>query len=210
MTMRYYNIHTHRQTDSDQTVEIVNCYPGDKIGDRGYYSLGIHPWYMQDQEKQMCLFKEKTLLPEVVAVGEAGLDKLAASPFPLQQQIFEKQALWAERIRKPLIIHCVKSWSELMVLKKSIQPAMPWIIHGFRGNFRLSEQLLFHGFYLSFSDCFQPGVLRWEISDRIFLETDDKSVAIRDVYIRVALYLNIETELLAERISKNVHHVFSI
>ena len=208
--MRYYNIHTHRQTDSADTVEIVNCYPDDKIASPGCYSLGIHPWYIQDAERQMFLFREKSLLSEVVAVGEAGLDKLTATSFSLQQQIFEEQALWAEKIRKPLIIHCVKSWSELLFLKNRIRASMPWIIHGFRGNSRLSVQLLSHGFYLSFSDRFQSGTLRPEILDRVFFETDDRTVSIQDVYTYAASHLNIETELLAERISGNVHRVFSI
>lgn len=208
--MQYYNIHTHRQTDLENTVEIVNRYPDDKIVSAGYYSLGIHPWYLQDTEKQLDLFRKKTMLPQVVAVGEAGLDKLASASLSLQQQIFEQQALWAEKICKPLIIHCVKSWSELLFIKNKMQPAMPWIIHGFRGNQALSVQLLSHGFYLSFSDRFQSGALHPGILDRVFLETDDTPISIQAVYAQVASHLNIETELLAEKISKNVHRVFSI
>ena len=94
----------------------------------------------------------------VVAIGEAGLDTLAESPMDLQKEVFLAQANLAEETHKPLIIHCVKAWADLIACKKAVKPEMPWIIHGFRGNGELASQLVRLGFYLSFGDRFNPSL----------------------------------------------------
>ena len=60
------------------------------------------------------------------------------------------QAQLAEAHQKPVVIHCLKSWDELITLRGIAQPKVPWILHGFRGKPKLAEQMLKHGFYLSF------------------------------------------------------------
>ena len=142
--------------------------------------------------------------PEVVAIGEAGLDTLAESPMDLQKEVFLVQANLAEETHKPLIIHCVKAWADLIACKKAVKPEMPWIIHGFRGNGELASQLVRLGFYLSFGDRFNPSALRAAWPDFLFLETDDKSIDIRGVYQNVAEALDIPEEKLRIQIAKNV------
>ena len=140
----------------------------------------------------------------VVAIGEAGLDTLAESPMDLQKEVFLAQANLAEETHKPLIIHCVKAWADLIACKKAVKPEMPWIIHGFRGNGELASQLVRLGFYLSFGDRFNPSALRAAWPDFLFLETDDKSIDIRRVYQNVAEALDIPEEKLRIQIAKNV------
>lgn len=217
--MTFYNIHTHHLPDGDPTVtSIVNLIirdapivlplPETSSGNL-FFSSGIHPWYISNPEKQLQQLRHIAHLG-IIAIGEAGLDKLASPPFPLQQDIFTAQAMLAEEVQKPLIIHCVKAWSELIAIKKKLAPAMPWIIHGFRGNRELSGQLINQGFFLSFSHRFNPDTLRPEILNRIFLETDDTTTGIKDVYQATATHLHLETELFAMRIREYVREVFSI
>ena len=71
---------------------------------------------------------------QFVAVGEAGFDKLTAAPMELQVRMFEKQVELSEKYRLPLIIHCVKAMDELLAVRKKLNPAQPWIWHGFRGE----------------------------------------------------------------------------
>lgn len=217
--MKYYDIHTHRLSEDPDVISIQNLiirenpsctFLLDGVGENVFFSAGIHPWYIHTIENQLALLQQLLLHPSVIAVGEAGLDKLASASFSLQQEVFLAQAKIAEETNKPLIIHCVKSWSELIVLKKKLAPVVPWIIHGFRGNEVLSHQLIDHGFYLSFSEHFNPNTLRKEILSRIFLETDDRQTSIDDVYQTVSAQLNIEIESLALQISRNIEHVFSI
>lgn len=93
--------------------------------------------------------------PRVVAVGEAGLDKLCDVPLPLQQEAFQAAIELSEKYRFPLLIHAVKATVELLVFQKKHRPTQPWIIHGFRGKKELAEDLLRHGFYLSFGKKYQ-------------------------------------------------------
>ena len=69
---------------------------------------------------------------------------------------------------------------------------MPWLIHGFRGNIELAQQLISKGMYLSFWFDFvirpeSSELLRSLPKDRIFLETDGADVDIRDIYKKVAM-----------------------
>jgi TatD DNase family protein len=157
------------------------------------YTYGIHPWFLNEENHQQLLLSvEKTVFhPEVIAVGEAGFDRLRGPSVELQRKVFEEQVIISEEIRKPVIIHCVRAWDELLAAKKKLKPRMPWLIHGFRGNPELAGQLLSKGMYLSFWFEFvlrpeSGNLLRNMPNDRIFLETDGADVDIRAIYHKVA------------------------
>ena len=144
------DIHTHRRPQVPGTA-IVNCFPESFVPQtEGWYSVGIHPWYIASFAASLndskARFEELLDHPQVLAVGEAGLDKLAEAPLTLQIEVFEYQARLAEEADKPLIIHLVKAVDELLKLKQKIRPVKPWIIHGFRGKAALAEEYLRHGF----------------------------------------------------------------
>jgi len=140
--------------------------------------------------------------PVVVAVGEAGLDKLVETPMDIQVEVFKEQAVLAEELRKPLIIHCVKAWDELLIVKKKINPQVQWIIHGFRGNRQLAAQLIAQGFGLSFGRNFNQEALQIAWPQHLFAETDEADITIRDVYLRLSDSLNIPTETFASILEK--------
>ena len=56
---------------------------------------------------------------------EAGLDKLASADILLQKEVLIRQILLSESVGKPLVIHCVKAFNELIELKKRYRPQMP-------------------------------------------------------------------------------------
>ena len=130
--MNILDIHTHH----NKAEAIINCTPNTFHPTNGYfYSVGIHPWDVsKDYQKEWNLLQEITVNPQVIAIGEAGLDKLINTDIKLQQKLFELQINLSEQLNKPLIIHAVRTSNELILLKKRFKPAMPWIIHGFRGN----------------------------------------------------------------------------
>ena len=206
------DIHTHRPP-SVPGEAIVCCPPGDFHPQEGsWYSIGIHPWRLEDSdwEKAASLARFESLVrhPQVLAVGEAGLDRLAQAPLPLQTDLFRRQTLLAETVGKPLIIHAVKAQAELIALKRELQPAMPWVIHGFRGKPQMAESLSRHGFHLSFGEKYQPESLRITPADRLFLETDESTVPIADIYARAAATRGITAEKLRLSVEQNVHKVF--
>ena len=145
-------------------------------------------------------------LPFVVAIGETGLDKNTVNDqddLSIQKEIFTEHILISEEVKKPLIIHCVKAWDELLHIRKTTKPLMPWIIHGFRGNAILATQLLNAGLYLSFGINHNIEALKaaWD-KGRLFTETDNTDVDIREVCSSIANKLNISINELLDEIGR--------
>ena len=202
------DIHTH-QLPQVPGEAIVNCYPETfSPQEGGWYSVGIHPWYIAaPDDKKNCL-EALVRHPQVLAVGEAGLDKLADAPMDLQIEVFEFQARLAEEVEKPLVIHLVKATDELLKLRRTLRPAMPWVIHGFRGKAALAEDYLRHGFSLSFGEKYQAEALLTTPADRLFIETDESTVPIKELYARAAALRGMSPEEMREIVSGNISKVF--
>lgn len=212
--MIYCDIHTHQALPVADAIVVINkmadvkqspCFlPGN------YYSCGIHPWNIQKSEVQFALLVEAARHPSVIALGEAGLDKNRETPLQEQLELFTRQAVLAEEIAKPLIIHCVKAWDELLSVKKKIDPAVPWVIHGFRGNGVLAGQLTGKGFMLSFGESFNPEALKVAWPHHLLAETDESPIGIKEVYARIAGALGVPIDLLALTLREKVKEVFSV
>ena len=188
------DIHTHRLPPVPG-MAIANRYPDTFAPEEGaWYSVGIHPWHISATvtpvvRNEMNVLASLAGHPQVLAIGEAGLDKLADAPMVVQIKVFEYQARLSVELDKPLVIHLVKAMSELLKLKQQIKPANPWIIHGFRGKATLAEECLRHWFYLSFGEKYQeealritPAVCSWKLTKapcrlRIYIAGQPKSVA---------------------------------
>jgi len=217
----YIDMHTHGSKPAPG-VFIIECLMAheDRFPDQAAgvaYTYGIHPWFLTEDNhnKHINNVEKSTGFPNMIAIGEAGFDKLRGPSPELQSKVFEEQALISETHMKPLIIHCVKAWDELLAAHKKLKPKMPWMIHGFRGSVEQAEQLLSKGFYLSFWFDF---ALRKESTqlfislpkDRIFLETDGADVNIQDIYKKVSDDLNISIVELKSIIFTNFSEFFKI
>lgn len=171
------DIHTHRPAPG----AIVNVDPVDPVTlDRQYlYSVGLHPWN-SDRVTMEALARLDTFAadPAVVAIGETGLDALRGAAIDFQQHLFDHHVGLSESLRKPLIIHAVKTFPLVIAARRRHNPAMPWIIHGFRGKPQLAEELLRHGFYLSVGTRVNPASLAVIPPDRLLAETDDSRLPI--------------------------------
>lgn len=205
--MCYLDVHTHRLATDPQVVSIVSTFIQsikEELQPTPYRSFGIHPCRIEeDGEAQWERLQLMTKQPACVAIGEAGLDRLALCPMQRQRSLFVRQAGLAEELGKPLIIHCVRAWEELIACRKAIRPKQPWVIHGFRGKATLADQLLRQGFYLSLGYYFQPETARVAWPGRLFLETDEANVSIQVVYARVAEALSIDLWALCDQIQRN-------
>jgi len=181
------------------------------------FSCGIHPWYLNESNQKQLLstVAVASSRTEVVAIGEAGFDKLRGPSIELQRNVFEEQVRIAEAHLKPVIIHSVRAWDELFAVHKKLKPLMPWLIHGFRGNVELANQLTSKGMYLSFwfDYVIRPEsakLLRNLPINRIFLETDGADVDIRKIYKKVASDLNLKIDELKVIISNNFKEYFKL
>ncbi len=211
----YYNLHTHKATNQPDIFELVNQYPKDFDDSIPNYSIGIHPWYIVEEkiEEELAFIESKLSEGNCLAIGECGLDKRIEIPFELQQKVFEKQLDLAEKFKKPVIIHCVASFQELIKIKNDKKISVPMIIHGFSKNEQLAKQLIDNGFYLSFGKyLLRNPELESAFSsvpnDRFFLETDTIEEQIQEVYEIASKYKNIEIPTLKNIVETNFRRIF--
>jgi len=207
--MNILDIHTHH-LPAEPGSAILNVSPADFIPASGqYYSVGYHPWYLsEDGTEDWSLLSEIVARPEVLAVGEAGLDKVTEVDYALQKAAFERQAIMAMEAQKPLIIHCVRSYNEVMELKKTLKPTNPWIIHGFRGKAALARQLTDHGIILSYGFHYQETALQAMPTDMLFIETDESDQDIHLLYQQVAALLSLSVSDLTTIVQENIGNTF--
>lgn len=216
--MEFYDVHTHDTPPSTEEGEqshpyVLNVYPlgfeDAKDSLLGCcFSCGVHPWYSENADPQLKFLSEIAGDSRIIAIGEAGYDRLKGPSPSVQAYVFERQVELSEQLRKPLIIHCVKAWDELLATRKKYHPKQPWIIHSYRGKPELTDQLLHHGFMFSVSDKFNKDSVKQIPLDRIFCETDDADVNIVSIYENLAEALEISLEDLANSIEKNVVEIF--
>lgn len=179
------------------------------------YTYGIHPWFLtgetrQEQMKKVNLYAAHS---NVIALGEAGFDKLRGPDPITQRETFEDQALLARELGKPLVIHCVRAWEELLQSHSRIKPRRPWMIHGFRGKKELALQLISKGMYISFWFDFilrpeSSALVRILPAERIFLETDGSGTDIKTIYEKVARDREVDEDRLKEQIFSNYFSFF--
>ena len=210
----FYNLHTHSASGNPDVFEIVNRYPYEAI-DVPYFSTGIHPWHIDVDkvDEHLAIIEERLQQDNCLALGECGLDKRIEIPLNIQADVFEKQLLLAKEYQKPVILHLVAAFQELIEIKNRLQPGVPMVVHGFSKNVQVAKQLLDNGFYLSFGKYLLRNP---ELSDvfadipenRFFLETDTIEEGIADVYAKAALARNVDIEDLKNNVSKNFKNIF--
>jgi len=150
--MKFFNLHTHKYTNQPDVLELVNQYPQEFEDTIPFYSIGIHPWFIvKDRlEADLEIIESKVQEKNCLAVGECGLDKRIETPFDLQQAVFERQLVIAEKYKKPVVIHCVAAFQEVIEIKNRLNITVPLLIHGFSKNEQIAKQLIDNGFYISF------------------------------------------------------------
>lgn len=217
--MPLIDIHTHHTPVEAGSFFVRNVFPEDDtllLPPGGFYSVGLHPWYItnnHDHREQFLELEKKAALPEVVAVGECGLDKLANTESQLQLEVFIRQCELAEQLNKPLVIHCVKAYNELFHLKRKLKPKVPWILHGYYGNGIMTGQLVSQNFYFSFgkmliSDKSLSQSLALIPREKIFFETDEWKHPVEKVYKKYAELSGLAMDELKNQVMWNFRQVF--
>ena len=213
--MKFINIHTHSSSNKATVLDIVNQYPASFDATATHFSIGIHPWYINEGmlEEELKIIETKLQLPNCLALGECGLDKRRETSIDIQLNVFEAQLLLAEKYQKPVIIHCVAAFQELIALKQKLNISVPMVIHGFSKNEQLAQQLLKQGFYLSFGKYLiknpeLESVFKSIPNEHFFLETDTIEEGIEQVYALAAKYKNIDVVTLQQIVTTNFNTVF--
>lgn len=205
--MDFFDFHHHKKNISYgiYNMDIQNI-PPDQL-----YSIGIHPKDIKIESiDDQYAWLESNISGNCFAIGECGLDSMIAIPLKIQEKIFLKHIAISNEVKKPLIIHCVRKFYEVMSFRKKAE--QPMIIHGFNKKHRIAEDLLKNNFYLSFGKAVLynlslQNILKITPLDRIFLETDNEYFSIEELYQKVSEIKEISLETLNERILENLHTI---
>lgn len=210
----FYNLHTHKSSHQENVLEIVNQYPNEFDASIQFFSIGIHPWHI-DVEKvddYLIVIEEKLQLENCLALGECGLDKRIEIPMDIQTEVFEKQLIVAKKYKKPVILHCVSAYQEVIEVKKRLKLDVPMIIHGFSKNEQVAKSLLDNGFYLSFGKYLLRNPALASVFEQVpnhqfLLETDTIEETIFDVYEKASLIKKINLE---DTVESNFKSIFKL
>jgi len=214
--IKYIDFHSHSPGAGSETITIMNLLAGEDVPadfpDNTLFSAGIHPWQLTEENERQ-LQTELILTaahPHVVMIGEAGFDRLKGADREVQYRSFINQAELAREMHKPMVIHCVRGWEELRRALREVKPERPWVLHGFRGNSRLAASLAEEGFWFSLgSGGITTEILKVIDQDRIFLETDDTTGSIAEVYSLFAETYGCSEEAVAGLIRNNFNTLFN-
>ncbi len=220
--MKWIDFHTHQKPALNEGVNgIVSCVAPEPIPafPKGvWFSYGIHPWYINGHDVFHLIEQVEAALANscVLAVGEAGLDKVRGPELRLQLELFIHQVDLSERYEKPLIIHSVHANSELLSLRKHIGATQPWVLHGFSGPSEEVDQLSKAGFYFSFGPkIFYPDgkaarALKYVAANRFFLETDHTNKSIVSLYSKAAEIREVAAYDIKYQINSNFKELFPV
>ncbi|MCD8519281.1 MAG: TatD family hydrolase [Flavobacterium sp.] len=213
---KFINLHTHKFSNLSDVIEVVNQYPWEFDASVPNYSIGIHPWYVDENrlETDLEIIKEKLQLTGCLALGECGLDKRIEIPLDLQISVFKKQLEMVKETQKPIVLHCVAAYDEMIAIKKEMKIENPMIIHGFSKNEQVAQSLLKNGFYLSFGKYLLRNpdlekVFTFAPENQILLETDTIEETIYQVYEKAAAIKGISVQQMKAIVFSNFSKIFS-
>ena len=211
----FVDIHTH--IDNQAVIRILD----DNFEEKVLTTWGVHPWEVdchfdrpQGAEKSHPIAGDfsiplRSSRNDVVAIGEVGLDKVHKETFEKQVEVFEEMIRLSESYRKPMIVHCVRAYSEIIEIRKKTKAEMPWVIHGFNSSVETMRQLLRYDMYISLGEILYRNenqavkILKDIPLDRLFLETDVSERDIKDVYAKAASLLGCDLDILCRQIFEN-------
>lgn len=219
---KFIDIHTHKVTDNKESIEVLVIDTKKtkyKIPKSKSFCFGIHPWYIQNYsldyiEKELNNFK---ILPNFFALGEIGLDKSSNIDYELQKKYFEFQIDFAVRENiNCIVIHSVKSYSEILEILKKKNYKQKIILHGFNSTIEMAQSFLKYDCFFSFGEMLFKNTKALQVFNQlplenIFLETDDQSeYSIELIYQKAALLKKLDVSELKEILYQSFIKKFNI
>lgn len=220
-TAPYIDIHTHGANEAtSKAICVRNVFAANypEMVSENYVSVGLHPWHIkkatlkQDLENLNAAAQQNN----VIAIGETGLDRAITVSLDLQKTIFESHLIIAAKANKPVIIHAVRAYPDIVEVYKKTRLDTTLIFHGFNGNTQTAKQLTGKGFYLSFGENLfkdksnASAVFRDIPLEHIFLETDESKKSIVEIYARAAELKKMASENLKGQIHQNFINCFGV
>lgn len=193
--------------------DAVTCLTGPEPLPEGnfLFSVGLHPWFISGNiDDDMEYVSGLVHNPRVVAIGETGIDKLRGAPLAVQCELFERHIGLAVSVRKPLVVHSVRSAQEVISLLKRNGDGTDVMIHGFRGGKMVARMFLDAGCHLSLGEHFNREVAAYVPSDMLHAETDESLLPVEEIVKRISEARGDDYFCLAERLVKNNSRLFGV
>lgn len=214
--MQLIDIHTHIKNPENLQILDIGI-DVEKIDENTFFSTGIHPKFFnintldEDLEKLEKLCNNKNCL----AIGETGLD-CSAENYDVQKQIFQRQIIIAQKFSKPLIIHCVRAYNDIIFFIKKYKLINPIVFHGYNGNSQTTNNLLnYPQVFFSFSDRFMhlpktSEQIKKIPIEKIFIETDNNPQSnLYEILKRISQIKNVDETEFANQMMKNFEKITS-
>ena len=214
-------------SNNDAALELAKSFSG------LYATVGMHPHDAKEvSDKDLERLDELARNPQVVAVGETGLDfYYNHSPRQIQIELFCRFIHMARETGLPLVVHNREAQREVVeLLRREGKGDLRGVVHCFTGNYEAAREILDMGFYLSFT-----GIITFKNADslrdvvrklplnRVLVETDSPYLApvphrgkrnepahVRFVAQTIAAVRGISLEEVAEATSNNARSLFEI
>ncbi|AGH95230.1 TatD family hydrolase [Pseudobdellovibrio exovorus] len=211
-------------------IELKKKYP-ENIG----LCFGLHPYYVADHPAEECeraLDELAQLLPQAMALGEAGLDfrpHILKESEGLQIEMFENQIALAKTFQKPMVLHVVQAHEKaLQIFDIWGAPEKRGMLHAFSGSYETAMRFIDQGFLISVG-----GAVTYEKNKKLrdcvsrmpleflLLESDspdqppegwngpNEPVSIYSVAEEIGLIRNISPLEVLERNTQNFKRLFS-
>ena len=201
--------------------------------DRIRAAVGIHPHEAgRTTEEDFRAIQELSREPEVVALGETGLDFYRDwAPRDKQVELFTRTVRWSRETGLPLVIHDREAHDEILrILREEGGSELRGVFHCFSGDWEVARQVLDLGFYLGLGGSItytnprkKKGRMYGELPlDRILLETDAPWLApeperktrndptkLRFVVARLAQAQGVSEEEIVRRTDANAARLFA-
>ncbi|MGC1275352.1 MAG: TatD family hydrolase [Planctomycetaceae bacterium] len=148
-----------------------------------FAAVGIQPNYVAEEkpgdwDRIVALAGE----PQVVAIGETGLDRYwDYTPFESQGEAFDRHLELSRTIGKPFVVHCREAETDVVAQLRNAAAAGPLhgVMHSFSGDLATAEACLELGLFISFAGMVTfkrndalRAVAKAVPLDRILIETD--------------------------------------
>ena len=187
------DIHTHNAQAQAQTIDTV----------------GIHPWHALETD----ISEVELAVAKIVAIGEIGLDFACDVPKEVQISVFREQLAIAEREGKAVVLHCVRAFEEVIKIISEYR-LQAVIFHGFIGSVEQAQRAVRQGYYLSFSErTFRSPktieAMRSTPLSSLFVETDESSTPIEEIYNKIAELRGISITELLHATEENFNRIFN-
>lgn len=122
----------------------------------------------------------------------------------VQEELLSVQLKIGESLRKPVIVHCVRAWSELLSVFRKQRFTYNKAIHGYRGSLPVLDRLVEEGWYISVGFYTPPELIGHIPIEQLLLESDDTQLPIATLYQQTAQRLNIPEDELKAMVKGNI------